>query len=235
MNKKINLDRSILNEIYHKNKDFIIPLLSFIASLIIIVVFILPQIKTFLNLKSQEKKIKKEISIVQKNIDFISNMDDSEVNSNFDLVSLSLPTEKDFISIIKTLASSSNNSGVVLQDYKFTVGNLSSDSKTAEDFTEIDLTVGGSMESVKSFLIELSRRFPLSETVSLETSEKSSTITINFYSRPYSKASFNPQQPIELRSSNQRKMLETLSSWRDKEEDNSILREESVESSDLLE
>lgn len=219
MKKKITLDQSFLRILYLRYKNFLLPSILAIIALIIIIKILLPQISLFLELKTKTKESEKKVAILRSNYNFISNLNEYNVNSDLDLVSSSLPTEKDFSAILNSISVSSNNSGVVLSDYSFTVGNLSLESAEVktDSFVQINLEASGDTFSLINFLFELSTKLPLSESVSLKLGSSKSLVTVYFYQKPFYKIPFDLFSPIRQRSKEELEILEKLKQFKESE------------------
>lgn len=214
MKKNISLSESALSLLYFKYKKLIFSSFLFFTSAFIIFQVLIPQVKNYFEFKEKIKDSRKKIDILKNNYTFSSNLNEYNLNSDLDVVSLALPTEKDFASILNSISDASNNSGVDLSDYSFNVGDLSSESAEikTESYIQIDLEAGGSINSLKNFLFELSTKFPLSESVTFETGQTKSSVVIYFYHKPFQKIPYDLFSPFTPRKKNEEDLIKKLTS-----------------------
>lgn len=213
MNIKISLDKLTLQEFYNKNKDYLIPIVTIIVCFFLLVLVTIPQIG-FLSGRQREISLEKiKLATLNNNLNILSNLDDSTLNSQFELAVSALPIEKDFESVLNAINLAASKTGIFLGDFEFQVGDLSkiSPGKIAPSL-QLTLLINGGVSGAVSFVNELYRSLPLSEVSNIQVSNKNSTVLINFYYKPFAGVSDNTL-PLSKISKPQSDTLKEISSW----------------------
>ncbi len=121
MSSKISLDRLTLERLYKKHKDYLIPIVTIIVCFILLLQVTIPQIG-FLSAKQEEVSVEKaKLKILNNNLNILSNLNDSTLNSQFALATAALPVEKNFAGILNTINLAASKAGVFLGDFEFQV------------------------------------------------------------------------------------------------------------------
>ena len=213
MNGKINLDKLILQQLYKKNKDYLIPIITIIVCFILLVQVTIPQIGLFSKKQAEISTERIKLETLNNNFSILSCLDDSTLNSQFDLAVLALPSEKKFESVLNAINLAASKTGVFLGDFEFQVGDLSKTGpgKIAPSLKLTLLINGGASETV-SFVKELYKSLPLSEVSDIQVNNKNSTISISFYYKPFASVSDNTLLLSKI-SKPQLDLLNEISSW----------------------
>lgn len=215
MNTVAFFDRSGLRLLYYQYKEYVTPLLIALLSVVLLIVFVVPQTSSFFAMKNEENVYRKKVSMLKSNVAFLSGLGDAALDTQFVTVSKALPAEKDFSGILNALSSSASIANVGLGDFTFEVGDLST--KSAEPSKrlplEITLNLTADVEGTKRFLKELSEKLPLSEVISVHLAARYATVKTIFYYKPFIAKRFDSSASIKGLSSTEKKYLEQISSW----------------------
>ncbi len=209
-------DQNTLRVLYRRHKTYLFPFLAFTVSLVIIVVVIIPEVQQMFALKSQEEMIGQKITIIRQNLTFLSTLNDANTNKQLQTATTALPSEKDFTGILSTISQAAAESGVLVGDFSFQVGELSASSKTTS-LPTIDIVLavsGGGIEGIKRFLHELANRFPLSQITSVHVNDTTSSVTVSFFFRPFPSLKTDGSQTISPLSQSDISVLDKLSSFK---------------------
>ncbi|MCL5746841.1 MAG: hypothetical protein M1277_00985 [Patescibacteria group bacterium] len=214
--KKINIDSATLNYLYHKYKDFLLPIGIIIACLLLFVLVIIPQFQSMLDSQQQAKAEASKLEVLRNNLNLLTNLDQAQLDSQLQVASSALPPGKNFFGILTGISTAANNAGVTLGDYSFQVGNITNPASggiASFPSLEVDLTVNGGTKGVTEFMAQLYKTVPLSEVTNIVLSNVSSQLTVLFYYRPFPPLGFNDSAPVQVVSPTGLSTLTNLSSW----------------------
>ena len=215
--KKFNIDFNILIILYRHYKDYFLPILVIIGSFFVFLLIVIPQIQQYFNSKQQLDLDTQQLSILRNNYNFLSGLDESQENSQLNTLSTALPSGKDFAGVINAISASSANTGVLVGDFNFLVGNLSDVSQvqgvSAYPSLQITVNLTGDALSLATFMSQLYKTVPLSEITSIKIDQSSSILTILFYYKPFSNVIIDNQAPIAPLSLKDQNLLNNISDW----------------------
>lgn len=198
MESKVNIDIKALKFLYERHKEFTIPGVVIFTCIIILIKFIVPQFQDIFTLSNDAKTDSRKVVVLKNNINLLSRLDDSTLDSQVKIVSLALPTNKDFIGIINSISYASSIAGVSVGDFQLNIGNLSQEPTDTSKFSSIslNLSVDGSIDDINKFIQALYATLPISEVTSINLGSTSSNVAINFYYKPLPPVSFSESTPI---------------------------------------
>lgn len=185
------------------------------ASLILFIVF--PQIQSWFSLQSEVNATKSRISILKSNQSLLTSTSDPVLSKQFDIVKSALPYEKDFVGILEAINTATVKSGVVLNDFSFQVGDLSTKSAQLLPQTaiSIQLSLIGELTRIEEFLKEIYEKVPLAEVIKVSYTKGGSSISlIYFYKIAPTQIQLSYIQPIKSMNENHFLLLKTLEEWR---------------------
>lgn len=215
MNNKVHIDAEILKLLYFKYKAYGIPIIGFLFIWIIFFQFVLPQIQNFFITKDEVTASEQTLATLTQNYNLIALQNEDEEKKYLAIATAALPQEKDFAGILTAISAAAGESGVIVNDYSFQIGDINSiiqKGKPDNQTVQISLTIKGSMDQTKDFLTALAAQFPLSEISSITmTSDGTAAITANFFYVPAQKVPFVDTNPLVVISAEQKKVLDTLS------------------------
>lgn len=216
MNTKLSFDKGTFGILYERYREYIMPVATLFICAALIVGVVVPQIQEFVVTLNQAKEMQREILVLKSNVQFLTDLNDSTLDTSVKIVSLALPPEKDFAGILNAITAASARAGVSLGDFSFAVGELSTKSAqvTPQPSIQVVLTVNGGVLSTQRFIRELSKTMPLSEVLNAVISGNSSTLTTVFYYRVFPPIKFDGRMPLSGLSQSEEQLLNKLSSWR---------------------
>lgn len=214
--KKFNFEFNNLLILYRHYKDYLLPFSILVACVLVVFFVVVPQFQQYFSLQQELKAQMQKLEILKGNYNFLSNLDDSKSNTDFNALSLALPSGKDFAGIMNAVSYASAKTGVAVGDFEFSVGSLSSGSKegvSAYPSIKIDINLIGNTKSVMQYIQELYKTAPASEVTDIKTGENSGSISILFYYKPFLQQNVDDSAPITVLSAQDLALIKTISSW----------------------
>jgi len=213
---QIDFTTDSLRLFYNMYREYIVPSIIMVFCLLLFFFFLLPQFNEYLAMQKEADATRVRIDGIKKNITFLQNLDVGQTDSDFQTVSVALPSEKDFVGVLEAVSKSSTNSQVSVGDFSFLVGDLSTKSAQLSDrpTLSLSLNVNGSIDSIKEFIKQLSLASPIAEVSTLSINQGSAAMNVAFYYKVIPKQlSVEYDAPLPSPSSTQRKLIDSLSLW----------------------
>lgn len=209
--------------LYYRYKDtvvFEVSVISIIvlASFFLIIKVVVPQVENWFSINSEVASEKTTINQLRANKAMLVLADDAALNQDVAVVSSALPFQKDFTGVLNAVNAASANAGVVLDDYSFQVGNLSTKSAQLNQGTSMSLKllIKGDIDHVQNFIKEIQEKLPLSEVVNTTYSVDGSALEILFYYKLTPKQTqVSYTNPLPNLSGEKATLLDTLTKWKD--------------------
>lgn len=213
--KKINLDLENILVLYKHYKDFLLPIGVILVSILVIIYIIFPQVQQYFNSQDLLKTEQQKLETLTNNYNFLLSLNDAKTNSDFNLLSLALPPQKDFAGIIDAISYVSAKTGVAVGDFQFSLGNLSAVNfgGTAYPSTKISINLKGDAKGIASFINELSKTIPIAQTTTINISNDEGAITVLFYYKPFPSQNIGDQAPVVPPSTRDTALIKEVSSW----------------------
>ncbi len=215
MKKKVNIDSTTFWFLYRRYKEYLLPVGVIFACILLFFLVIIPQFQNFLDTQQQVKAESNKLIILKNNLNLLTNMDESQMDSQLQIVSGALSPNKDFEGILNGISVAANKAGVFLGDYEFQVGDITKPSLNIQSFPslQLTLTIYGGVNGVTRFMTELYKTVPLSEITDVKVTSTTSEITALFYYKPFPPLGFNNSAPINPVSQAGLSTIANLSSW----------------------
>jgi hypothetical protein len=225
MNQRIFFGKNDLRFYYFRYKDTNLYYISIlIASIIVcaILVFqvIIPQAEIYFSVKNEAEDLSSKIKVINNNVNFINSLDKSQLDSQLQIATQALPTDKDFVGIINSISDAAVLSGVSVSDFTFRLNTTNSSSGPAVATSQKGLlpinvifNIEGSNDGGKRFLQEISKKIPLVEVETVSGDSASLSVNLNFFYKPLPKLSFKEEDPIPVISKDKQDLLKKLSTW----------------------
>lgn len=211
---RITLDEATVKILFSKYKLFFVPIGIILVSFILFFQVILPQVQEYFSLQSEIKITRGRIAIIQSNIRMLASLDDQGRNVEF--VAKVLPWEKDYVGIITSVSMAAIKAGVFVDDFSFSVGDITTLPAGTSQNTSIQLTlrVSGNTQKIKQFISELSKSMPLSEVGNLNLSKDSASLNVSFFYKALPQLQIDYSIPLQPLSYKERETLTMLQSWK---------------------
>lgn len=216
MTPKFSLDKGTYKVLYERYREYLAPFVVIFVCFVLIIKVIIPQVQDFIEALKTVKELQGQIAVLKNNVQFLTSLNDSALDSKMRVASSALPAEKDFVGILNAVTAASARAGVSLGDFSFAVGELSTKSAqlAGQPTIQVALTVGGDAFLAQRFIQELSKTVPLSEVLNVAVSGRSSSLTTVFFYKVFPPIQFDGSKPIFALSQSEDQLLNKLSSWR---------------------
>lgn len=211
----LNINSTTFNILYRKYKSFVLPSIIIIACIILFFIAIIPQVQAVLDAKEKERIEKQKLELLKNNYNLLLNMDIVKLNSDFEMLTKTLPFGKDFAGIINSISDKSVKTGVSIGDFEFTVGNISKTTEGANSFPSIliSLDAAGEPKAILEFVKQLYKSMPLAEITTMEQGGESARIKLQFYYKAFPQGPISNESPISAFTSSDLSLINDLSSW----------------------
>lgn len=216
LNKDINfsLNPNTLNILYRKYKNFLLPVFIIIGCLVTFFIIVTPQLRALLNTKDQEKLEQQKLQTLKNNYNLLSNMNENSLNSNFQILTKTLPSTKDFAGIVNSISYNSLISGVVVGDFQFNVGDVEKAPEGALfPNLQMKLNISGGPNAIMLFISNLYKSAPLAEVTNIKQSGTIATLSLQFYFKAFPQNSINNDIAISQLLPKDLSLISTISSW----------------------
>jgi Tfp pilus assembly protein PilO len=212
--KKVNVDREAVTTVYMHYKENILPIVVIFACILILFFVIVPEFKQFLVSQEQLKTETAKLQVLKNNYNFLSSLDEAEIETDYSTLSRALPANKDFVGIMNAISIASQKTGVSVGDFDFSLGNL--DKTTVEAVyptIKININLIGNPQLVAKFVTELYKTAPVSEIVTIKASGNVATLEIRFYYKPVPPLNISDEAPVVPYSQQTAALIREISSW----------------------
>lgn len=215
MNK--NLDTQTLKDLYAAYKQFSVPIFMIIVSFFLIFFALIPQFQDLITTFSRRSEAAQKLQILENNLNLLKNTDQADLDSNLAVVLRALPAEKDFESVLTTISSVGNISGVSMGNFEFRVGDLAGTSSGNDAFPSLGITliINDGVAGASRFMTNLAESLPLSEVKKIDINTDSTTLFLVFYYKSLSNVKTSSDVKMVPVSAKQSELLKQLLSWDD--------------------
>lgn len=217
MNGKINLDSELFKKIYSKYKKHLIYVCAIFVCFLVIIFYAIPELSEISKINEARKQETEKLKILNNNLKILRELNQNTLDSQFDTVTSALPSGKNFESILNSISQSAGKSGVSLEDFSLSVGDVSApaaESSKGFPFIEIALSIGSSPRQLVEFLSDLSKTFPLSEITSLQKSDVGASVRVRFYYKSFLTTGFSDYAPFGGIGAKEVLLLDSISPWK---------------------
>lgn len=197
MDEKINADLKSLKFILNKNRPYIIPIAIILISIILFFQFVIPQFGTLLATRKEFGEASLKLETLKENLNILTNINESSLDSQLRTLTLALPLNKDFIGVLNSIYLTSQRTGANLGSFSFRVGDISK-SENDDKFPVVKLSVpiNSSFVVINSFIETIIKTVPLSEVSLVKVGDTSSAIDISFYYKPLGVSNYSQDARI---------------------------------------
>lgn len=213
--KKVNLNSQAITASYRHYKESLLPIGVILVCIGILFFIIVPQFKNYLSSKKELETENQKLEVLKNNYNFLLNLEDSKADTDFKTLSKALPPNKDFVGIMSAITIAASKTGVSVEDFNFSLGDLNkaSDDSSQYPSIKIDVNIGGNAKDIAKFIDELYKTAPASEVTSIKTTGNASSLITFFYYKPFPPQNVSNESPITPLSNENKSLIENVSSW----------------------
>ena len=224
MNQKISIDRYESMLLYRKYKDYLVPLAVIFACVLLFIFVLLPEFQSVFSDQANNQQQAAKLQVLQNNSRLLLGIDEKTLDQQIQTATTALPVNKDFVGILGALSFAANKTNVSLNDYEFSVGDLSNQALSGSYLTlPIDLQVNGDVNHTTAFVREILAIVPLSQITSLSLNNGSASITVAFYYKPFQQTQIAPDTPVQTQSPKDMQVLDDITKRQQQLQDNTPL------------
>src|SRR3989442_361008 len=137
MSRDVMLGQNNLRFLYYRYKDSQYVSLGLVVLVVSVCLMlfsrvVIPQFENWFSIRNEVVETNARIDAIKSNINFMQNLDKSQLNTQAQIASSALPTEKDFGAMLNALSDAAVHAGVSLEDFTFQVGNIASASGSSK-------------------------------------------------------------------------------------------------------
>ncbi len=198
---------------YYENKEYLVPVLAISVSLLLFFVFLLPQILSFPSRKQaidSENEILKKIQETEK---IVLSEDSDELDSKIKIVSNALPPGKNFEQILNGISTAAALSGTQIENYQFQNIELEAAVESKYPKLEFKVSIIGDAREAVGFIRELYKTYPVSDVANISSQESITTITVNFFYKPFPSAGGEDRTALKELTVQQKQILGDITKW----------------------
>ncbi|MFH1187164.1 MAG: hypothetical protein V1697_03270 [Candidatus Levyibacteriota bacterium] len=215
MKKSVDIDKEAVIILYKKNKEYFLPLGIILVCLALFILVIIPQIYSLFDLQAESKRESEKLNTLKINYTNLINLDNTTLESQYNVASAVLPVGKDFAGILNAVSIAASKANVSLGAFEFNVGDLSKPPSSVKKFPLLELSINldGDSNGAAKFISELYKTAPLSEVITLRTYYYSIYAKINFYYKAVPPVNFREETPLRMLSQSDLTILKNVSKW----------------------
>lgn len=213
MKTGFDFNQGVLKILYYRYKMVLVPSVIVLLSVLVFFIFIFPQFQGLSDLQATKDNLVSQVALLKNNENTLASINDADITDRLSTTTKALPPEKDFIGILSTISKASLDSGVLLNDFSFSVGDLATPSAQASSQLSLSITlnVQGSLLNVDNFINDLSNAFPLSQVTSVQSTNYTSTIVASFYYKPFPPLATGDNSTVQTLTPSEIKAIDSLS------------------------
>lgn len=204
---------------YYKYKDSPYFSLSLFLILVLIVFLlmmkvVLPQMYNWFSINNEVNATRQRISAIEANIQYVNSLNEQDLAEKRSVLVRALPFEKDIQAILATISSSAIASGVGLDDFSISIGELSPKNPQATlGSINFSLSIKGTPEMLRDFISNLQTRVPLVQVSNVQLASDTSQIALGIAFKPLPLFKVNDTTPIKKISTNFEDLFLKLNTW----------------------
>lgn len=212
--KKVNVDKEAVTTVYMHYKDNILPIAVIFVCILILFFVIVPEFKQFLVSQEQLKTETAKLQLLKNNYNFLSSLDETQLETDYNILTRALPSNKDFVGIMNAISISSQKTGVSVGDFDFSLGDIDRTNVDAVYPTiKININLVGNPQLVAKFVTELYKTAPVSEVTTIKATGTVANLEIRFYYKPIPPLNISSEAPVVPYSQQTAALVKQISSW----------------------
>lgn len=217
--KKINseLNKDTLLSFYYENKEMVLPVFAIIVSILLFIIFIIPQLLSFPSRKSAVDAENVVLNKIKESEKVLSTANIDLINSQVELVAKTLPEKKTIEETLRAIFTAASLSNSQIESYQFIDTQVEgiAGPKESEKYQSLDFSVNifGDINQTVDFIDQLYKSYPISSVKNIDISEGIASMTISFFYSPFITLSLDDRTSVRSMSEEERGAIEEIQSW----------------------
>lgn len=218
--KKINseLNKETLLSLYYENKEMVLPVFAIAVSILLFIIFIIPQLLSFPSRKSSVDAENAILNKIKESEKILSTANIDLINSQVELAAKTLPEKKTIEEALGAIFTAASLSNSQIESYQFIDSGTEgrSNSKESENkYQSLDFSVNifGDINQVVDFINQLYKSYPISSVKNINISEGIASMTISFFYSPFVTGSLENRTNVRSMSEKEKEAIEEIQSW----------------------
>ncbi len=218
--KKINpeLNKDTLLSLYYENKEMVLPVFAIVVSILLFIIFIIPQLLSFPSRKSAVDAENAVLDKIKESEKVLSAANIDLVNSQIELVGKTLPEKKTIEEALGAIFTAASLSNSQIESYQFIDSGTEAVPGPKEfenKYQSLDFLVNifGDINQTVNFIDQLYKSFPISSVKDIDISEGIASMTVSFYYSPFVTGSLEDRTKVRSMSEKEREAIEEIQSW----------------------
>lgn len=214
MKIKLDLSRASIIESLNQEKPAFVPIGVLVVSGVLFIVFILPNILAFPSKKHARDTEVAKLNEIKAARDILNSINQEQLDSEVQIVSNALPSEKNFELILGAINEAATRSNALISGYRF-ADNASSISTPGQKFPSLlfDIDIAGNIDQAADFANELYKTYPVSSIKSISYSNGISVLSVEFYYKPFVSLSEEQGGVVRRKNSKELSTMSEISQW----------------------
>lgn len=211
---KILFDKEKIQTTIEENRELTIPISVLVAAIILFVVFILPNILSFPSKKGARDVEITRLNQIKEAQRVLESTNEENLDSEVDLVSKVLPSDKNFELILAAITQAALNSNVQIASYLYS-DTRPNDAESQKPYNEMvfEISIAGGIAEASRFVDELYSTYPISDVKSISYINGIAQIITSFYYSPFTSVSAKDAALARKKTPEESKAFESISSW----------------------
>ncbi|EKD85628.1 MAG: hypothetical protein ACD_37C00671G0010 [uncultured bacterium] len=212
MKKNIKLDKETLIGLYYENKDLIVPIFAISISVLLFLIFIIPQLLSFPSRKNAVDAETKILNKIKESEKILSTANIELINSEVQLVARTLPERKPLEEALLAIYTAASLSNIQIESYNFQEI-TSIEPESSRQAISFNVNIVGELEQAVDFADQIYKTYPISSVDGIASAGGISTILIRFFYSPFVTGTLDDRTTVRSSTDIERTALEEITSW----------------------
>jgi len=211
---KLNLSDEKLKDSLKDNKELLVVISVFGASIGLFLIFILPGILNFPSKMNDRNMEIEKLNQIKQAKSVLEATNKNQLEEDTDLATRALPSDRNFELILGAISEAATRSNAIIVGYKFSASSNSVEVVQGQFPGLIfEIEMAGGVDQAAGFSDQLSIAFPVSEVQEITYERGVSTVIVSFYYKPFTEVNAEDVALARQRTEGEIKALEEISGW----------------------
>lgn len=204
-----------LNNIYFEHREYLLPVFAIVVSFFLFFVFIVPQILSFPQRKSEIDVESTKLNKIKETEKILSSANKDLVDSQFKIVSKTLPPSKPFEEVLSNITTAATLSNSQIESYQFEEQQILQTESGKFSSLNFQVIIIGGIEQAIGFVNQIYKTYPIAEVNKITSNSGASTISTLFYYKAFPSIGSEDRTQIRNVSAKEKAALNEISEWND--------------------